>query len=96
MESSQPIIAGIAIALRGELQAGFAHQSSQLTKEILLRMAITKVDKCVENVERGLMRQIQKALTSIKGAVHQAGQTSGRDCAAWCRRPTARQQGACA
>ena len=50
--------------LRGELQAGFATQQSRLSDEI--GEAMSKMNKRVEAVEKGVTRQLQQTLTTIQ------------------------------
>ncbi|CAE7036413.1 unnamed protein product [Symbiodinium sp. CCMP2592] len=57
-----------AQALRGELREGFAQQQSRLSREIKEEIgeAITKVNRRIEDVERGVTKQLNKALSSMQ------------------------------
>ena len=60
---------GITSILRGELQAGFAQQHGQLSKEIREEIgdAMSKVNSRVEEVEKNVSCQLQKTVMNIQG-----------------------------
>ncbi|CAE7277276.1 unnamed protein product [Symbiodinium sp. CCMP2592] len=61
-------VEAIAQALRGELREGFAQQQTRLSREIKEEIgeAITKVNRRIEDVEWGVTKQLNKALTGMQ------------------------------